>query len=305
MGPNSAISIPKPGLFSFEECLWFLNRNYDECLHHINGSSITKALFLDGECLVFTLSDEGKNISVKIETPDPSPRAPEKLKAFIIDWLDMERNVSPFYRLLKAHPALDYMTRDFAGLRLISIADLHETLCWCIIGQQINLGFAYKLKRRLVEGFGEFAEINGTRYWIFPRPEVLASLSVEQLKQLQFSRQKAEYIIHISKQFCEGNISKEKLFALPTTEERRKSLTAIRGVGIWTANYALMKTLKDLNCIPHGDIGLLNALSNHELIKDRKDSKAIEKLFSKFRGWESYLVFYLWRSLAVPAFQSK
>jgi DNA-3-methyladenine glycosylase II len=305
MSQNQAISIPKPGLFSFEECLWFLNRNYDECLHQINGNSITKAVTLDGEALVFTMSAEGKNISVKIETPNASSGIQSKLKAFIIDWLDMERNVAPFYRLLKAHPALHYMTKDFAGLRLIGIADLHEALCWCIIGQQINLGFAYKLKRSLVERFGEFTEVNDTKYWIFPQPGVLANLSIEQLKQLQFSRQKAEYIIHISQQFCEGNISKEKLFALPTTEERRKSLTAIRGVGIWTANYALMKTLKDLNCIPHGDIGLLNALSNHELIKDRKDTKAIEKLFQKFRGWESYLVFYLWRSLAIPSFQSK
>ncbi|MNH27377.1 hypothetical protein D3C79_874840 [compost metagenome] len=59
-----------------------------------------------------------------------------------------------------------------------------------------------------------------------------------------------------------------------------------------------MKTLKEYTCIPHGDIGLLNALANHQIITDRKDIAAINRFFEDFKGWESYLTFYLWRSLA-------
>jgi 3-methyladenine DNA glycosylase/8-oxoguanine DNA glycosylase len=84
-------------------------------------------------------------------------------------------------------------------------------------------------------------------------------------------------------------------------DEQVKLLTAIRGIGVWTANYALMKTLKQLQAIPYGDVGLLNALLNHGLIKDKKDTAGIEQLFRRFKGWESYLVFYLWRSLAMAS----
>ena len=67
---------------------------------------------------------------------------------------------------------------------------------------------------------------------------------------------------------------------------------------MWTANYALMKSLKQMQAIPYGDVGLLNALLNHQLIDDKKDLTRMAPLFKKFKGWESYLVFYLWRSLS-------
>ena len=76
-------------------------------------------------------------------------------------------------------------------------------------------------------------------------------------------------------------------------------LLAQKGIGEWTANYALMKSLRDPQCIPHGDIGLLNALANHNIISDRNELDKIATLFKTFPGWESYLVFYLWRSLTV------
>jgi hypothetical protein len=51
---------------------------------------------------------------------------------------------------------------------------------------------------------------------------------------------------------------------------------------------------------------LLNALINHKLIKDKTNLPAIVKLFKPFRGWESYLVLYFWRSLSVnPALQGE
>jgi DNA-3-methyladenine glycosylase II len=98
--------------------------------------------------------------------------------------------------------------------------------------------------------------------------------------------------------FAEGSISQQMVQQCATYEAQVALLTAIRGIGIWTANYALMKTLKQLQAIPYGDVGLLNALLDHQLIKDKKDTAGIDKLFKRFKGWESYLVFYLWRSLS-------
>ena len=299
------VLLSKPDLFSFKECLWFLDRNYDECLHKINSGSITKAIHLNGAPCVFTLVEDEKNILATMEHGSASSENVDALRRYAIEWMDMEKNIRPFYRLLKQDKKLNYMVKKFAGLRLIGIADLYETLCWCIIGQQINLSFAYKIKRRLVETYGRRINTLRGEYLLFPEPETIAGINEEKLKELQFSRQKANYIIHISKAFCEERISREKLSALKTTEERRELLTSLKGIGEWTANYALMKTLKDPDSVPYSDVGLLNALSNHELIRDRSDRKNMEKLFGKFEGWKSYLVFYLWRSLASPSFQTK
>lgn len=290
--------IRKPDLFSFEECLWFLNRNYDDCLHHIESGKLSKAICINGENIAFTLQADEQHLLVQL-THGGQDKLPEPaLIQYITEWFDLERDITPFYTLLQKNRTLGYMSKDYAGFRLISIHDLYEALCWSIIGQQINLNFAYTLKRRLVEQYGQRLDVNGQALYIFPRPEVLQYATVADLRKQQFSERKAEYLLLISKMFAEGSISQEMVRQCASYEAQVALLTAIRGIGVWTANYALMKTLKQLQAIPYGDVGLLNALLNHELIKDKKDTAGIDKLFKRFKGWESYLVFYLWRSLA-------
>lgn len=299
MHSNSVILVPLPALFSFQECIWFLNRNYDDCLHVIEGDVIFKAIEIDGHALLFSVKESGNFLEVDIIVGEAGREEKDYLIAYIREWFDMERNIQPFYDLLGSDDRLAYMPEEYRGLRLIGISNLFEAICWCIIGQQINLSFAYKVKRRLVERYGSQIDYRGKSYYIFPTAEVLASVSVEDLKAMQFSEKKAEYTIGIARAFLEGSLDKEKIASLPNLAARKKALTDHKGIGVWTANYALMKSLKEPECIPHGDIGLLNALSHHNIISDRKEQQKIDALFSTFAGWESYLVFYLWRSLAV------
>lgn len=333
----NTVLIPKPALFSFDECCWFLNRNYDDCLHHIEPGKLSKAICINDLVVVFSVQEDEQYLVVKIlqsepvvhgsseivnksakpvnESTKPANRSARRVNSndgltnsdallshqltlFVTDWFDLDRDLQPFYRLLQKNKALGYMADDYKGFRLISIHDLFEALCWSIIGQQINLTFAYSLKRRLVEQYGKAITADGKTFHLFPRPEVLQSLTVAELRPLQFSERKAEYLIHLAQLFAAGSMSMDHLRSFNSYEEQVAQLTAIRGIGVWTANYALMKSLKQMQAIPHGDVGLLNALSSHQLIKDRKDLAAINKLFKGFKGWESYLVFYLWRSLS-------
>jgi DNA-3-methyladenine glycosylase II len=220
------------------------------------------------------------------------------IQKFVSAWFDLDTDLTPFYRLLSSNPSLAYMPENYAGLRFVGMPDLFESLAWCIIGQQINLNFAYKIKRRLVENYGGFVEYENERYWIFPAPEKIKTLPIAEFRALQFSNKKAEYLIDVADAFVRNILNKEILSALPDFASRKKMLTAIRGIGIWTANYVLMKSLKEPSCIPYGDAGLLNALIKHEIIKLKTDSQSIDEFFSVFSGWESYLVFYLWRTLS-------
>lgn len=299
MNTDQQILVPIPALFSFQECLWFLNRNYDDCLHVISDNTIYKALEIDGEMVLTSIRESGPFLEISILKGNVSPESKNYLVGYVTEWFDMQRSIQPFYHLLSVDGRLAYMVHDFKGLRLIGIDNLFEAICWCIIGQQINLSFAYKVKRRLVERFGGKIEHDGQHYFVFPTAEVLALATMGELKTMQFSEKKAEYMIGIAKAFASGALSKSAIEALPDFTSRKKALTDHKGIGVWTANYALMKSLKEPEGIPHGDIGLLNALSNHNIIQDRSETSKIEALFSAFKGWESYLVFYLWRSLAV------
>jgi len=299
------IQIVKPAIFSFRECLWFLDRGYDDCLFRISDGTVTKLIQLGTEPVLFRIREAGDHLQVEILKGKLSEEQVPQLRDYIIEWFDMHQDLGPFYTLLQKDKMLQYMPKDFEGLRLISIADLFEALCWSIIGQQINLTFAYKLKRRLVEAYGTAIEHDGHVYHLFPSPHILASLSVEDLRPMQYSQSKAKYLIGIAQAFASNQLNKEMLLALPDFHSKQQALTAHKGIGIWTANYALMKTLRLAEAIPYGDVGLLKALETHNIIKERTESEKLNRFFKKYKGWETYLVFYLWRSLAAPAFHKK
>lgn len=294
------ITIHQPQNFSFKECLWFLDRNYDDCLYKVTDTSVIKPLLIDDQKVILELTENGEGMAVELLYNESGGNHTETITAYIHDWLDLERDLSGFYQLLQQHHAFSYMPEEFAGLRLIGIPDVFEAICWCIIGQQINLTFAYKLKRRMVERYGEAIELDGQVHHFFPKPDVLAEATMEDLKALQFSRQKADYVIHVAKLISTGEFSKQELQALPDRAAQLKRLISVRGIGEWTANYVLMKTLKDMNCITIGDTGLNSALDAHGLVKDKKDKDKVRAFFDAFEGWKSYLVIYLWRSLTSP-----
>jgi DNA-3-methyladenine glycosylase II len=286
------IQIPKPPLFSFDECLWFLDRRYDDCLHSIEGRKLRKAIVFS-EPVLLQISDSDTHLIVDVLEGQVSQN---EAIDYINNWFDLDRNLAEFYQLLQQDEALAHMVSDFAGLRLIAIPDLFEALCWSIIGQQINLTFAYALKRRLVEHFGQKITYQNIDYWLFPKPEVLTSLQVSDLQPFQFSVRKAEYLIGVAQLFANGSLSKTELSQFSTPDIIKK-LTDIRGIGLWTANYALMKSLKRLECIPYGDVGLNNALVKLKGFPKNPSREQIDQYFSLYKGWESYLTFYVWRSL--------
>ena len=287
--------IPIPKNFSFRECLWFLDRNYDDCLHEVRPNAVRKAIFIDNELTLIDISEIDNQLIINVLMGNNHEK---EIIEFVKEWFDYDRDLTIFYKLLRQDNDLKYMATDYYGLRLMGIPDLFEALCWSIIGQKINLTFAYKLKRRFTEVYGTKLTYESVDYYVFPKPEIVANIKVEDLLPLQFSNRKAEYLIEIAKQFVSGNISKE-ILSTHTTDEAIRLLVKVRGIGEWTANYALMKSLKRLECVTYGDVGLYNALHNLKGFDKRPNRETLNSFFENFKGWEAYTVFYLWRSLAV------
>ena len=287
--------IPTPPNFSFQECLWFLDRNYDDCLHKVRPDTVRKALLINNELTLIDISEIDNQLVINVLMGNNYEK---EIIEFVKEWFDYDRDLTNFYKLLRQDNDLKYMETDYYGLRLLGIPDLFEALCWSIIGQQINLTFAYKLKRKFTEVYGTKLTYDNSDYYVFPKPEIVANIKVEELLPLQFSNRKAEYLIEIAKQFVSGNISKEILSA-HSTDEAIRLLVGVRGIGEWTANYALMKSLKRLECVTYGDVGLYNALHHLKGFDKRPSRETLHSFFDNFKAWEAYTVFYLWRSLAV------
>lgn len=294
---TTTVNIPYSNLFSWTECLWYLNRGFDDCMYQISGDRLGRAFDVEGEKILVEISHAGDTLILNWLTGAPSQKATGYVRNFVAVWFDLDTDLTPFYTLLAGHEIVAGMHIHYHGLRLVAMPDLFEALVWGIIGQQINLTFAYKLKRRLVERYGTTLIFEGRTYYIFPSPEVLKNAVAADLRELQLSNSKAAYLINIAQNFAGGHLSREILLNLPDFASRQKYLTAIKGIGTWTANYVLMKNLGERSCIPYGDAGLLNALVGLNLIVNKEDKAGLDAFFEAFKGWEAYMVFYLWRSL--------
>lgn len=294
------LTLALPDEFNYQHCLQFLKRSPKELLHTLDGNTVYKAIQIETEIILFSVREEQDALVIDFINTKPTALQREKTKQFVTEWFDLETDLKPFYRLARKDELLKPLLKKYSGYRIVGQPDLFESLVWAVLGQQINLGFAYTLKQRFVETFGDAVQWNGNAYHLFPSAEKVADLTDDDLLPLQFSRQKSKYTVGIAQAFAEGSISKHQLMGLSLTEAKEKLMT-IKGIGNWTANYALMKTFRYPDAFPLEDAGLHNALKN-QLSLDKKPSvDRVKKIFKKYAGWEAYATLYLWKSLELTS----
>nr|WP_275677678.1 DNA-3-methyladenine glycosylase [Neobacillus drentensis] len=295
---NCEFVIDLPNDFDMDANLGYLGRSTNECMFEIEYGTITRVISTGSKYRLIQIHANQQNQLI-VQFIDSSPVEPaqqEEVIRFIREWFDLDRDLSPFYEMAKEDTLLEKPLQSFYGLRLIGVPDLFEALCWGILGQQINLTFAYRLKKQFVEKFGDSIEWNGKKYWTFPTYSQIAQLSPADLAEIKMTVKKSEYIIGIAQLMNNGELSKEKLLAMDFNEAE-KSLIKIRGIGPWTANYVLMRCLRFPTAFPIDDVGLHNAI---KFLKgyDKKPTKAeLKELSLKWSDWQAYATFYLWRVL--------
>ena len=291
-----SVKISVPADFRFEYCLQFLQRSPKEVLHRIEGNAVTKLLRMGNEKILVTIERWEGGLVLDFGDQHPSKDTVELVVEYVREWFDLDTNLDPFYKIARKDNLLRAVVRKYRGHRIMSHPDLFESLVWAVLGQQINLAFAYTLKQRFVETFGERVEFGNKIFFLFPEAARVAVLTEPDLLPLQFSRQKARYTINIARAFVTGDISKEKLRGLPL-EEAKEILMKIKGIGNWTANYALMRSYRYPNAFPLEDAGLHNAIRNLLGMKQKPNLKKVKSIFRKYKGFEAYATVYFWKTL--------
>lgn len=290
--------LPATHPFRWSECMAYLTRSADECLFHIEDDKVYRLVRVAASSAWIEVAGREDGVMVRIlAVSSPIPDLETSIAAFVREWLDLDTNLHPFYRQMDGCPVMRPLVRAYEGLRLVGVPDLFEALCWAIMGQQINLAFAYTLKRRFVTSFGESHAFGGRVYSLFPTPSRIATLTVEDLLALQCTRMKSEYIIDVAKRMTDGTLSKSALLGLGDFREAERQLISIRGIGPWTANYVLMRCLRDKSAFPIADVGLQNAVKARLELAEKPTIEELKSLATAWIGWEAYATFYLWRSL--------
>lgn len=226
---------------------------------------------------------------------------------FIIKGHSEENKLQALQRLKKVfhwHEPLEAVSQHFQesdlrdifeehrGTAIVLDFDYYSCLVKCIIHQQLNLAFAHTLTERFVKTFGY--QMDGA--WFYPTPETAAQLQVEQLRAIQFSGRKAEYVIGLSQQIAHGHLDVDQLDKL-SDQEIMDTLIKIRGIGRWTAENFLLFGLGRPNLFPKADIGIQNALKQLYGLPQKPTQEEMEAYSTKWAPYLSYASLYLWRSI--------
>ncbi len=284
------------GPFNFEVMYDFMVQT-DDCLYKTADKKVRRAEVFDGKRVLFELSGSGEPDSIRLEILYNEGVAEQVILAYVRDWFDLDYDLELFYEFARGDARLQEVSQKLRGFRMLAYVNITDVLVWSIIGQQINMKFAYVLKERLVKHFNHFVEYGGEKYWIMPSAEELLTLSVEKMREMQISHRKAEYILNCAEGVRDGVLSKAYLQSFASYEEAKVHLTKVRGIGPWSANVVLMRTIKFRRAVPIGDAGLRNAFKITDRLEEKPNREYMEQIISEWGAFGTYATIYMWRIL--------
>jgi len=181
------------------------------------------------------------------------------------------------------------------GLKPMRVPDLWTTLIRSVSAQQISVAAARAIREKLARRFGTVIRVAGEDVSVVPAPEALVDMTAADFKAVGFSERKGEYVRGLAEAFLDGTIDPDRIEAMPP-EEMIKTLSALRGIGVWTAECTGIFCLEHRDLLPADDLGVQKSIT--ELYRLKADPKPKEVLEiakkKKWEGWRTYVSVYLW-----------
>ncbi len=163
----------------------------------------------------------------------------------------------------------------------VIIPDLFPALIFAVIGQQISLKAARTIWMRMQERF------------TYITPEVIASLTIDEIQQCGMQTTKARYIKGIAETIAKGEFDLQSLYDLPDKEVITK-LSTLNGIGVWTAEMLLLNSMERPDIISYGDIAIRRGIMKlYGLTEFRKEHFMEYK--NRYSPYGSVASIYLWR----------
>jgi DNA-3-methyladenine glycosylase II len=198
--------------------------------------------------------------------------------------LGAEFDLDPFYAFAEEEQVLARLLPRLRGLRPPIAVEPFETLVTSITAQQVSLFSAFAVRNRLIERFGEAAKVA----YAFPARERLALAKPAELAELGFSRRKAEYVVGIARSGVDLHA-----LAVQPDDEVRAALTALTGIGEWTADWFLARHLARPRAWPAGDLGLRKAVSAFYGAGRELTTQEVRAIGERFDPFQNLTAHYL------------
>ncbi|MEB2624067.1 DNA-3-methyladenine glycosylase family protein [Pseudomonas sp. YuFO8] len=227
------------------------------------------------------------SLELTLDFPDAS--AIPEIVARLRRMFDLDADFITMQRHLALDPLLAGLIAHHPGLRVPGTWDGLELAIRAVLGQQITVGAAIKLAGKLVAQYGApLTSAHGSLTHVFPEATVLAAAD---LATLGMPKSRGRTLSGVAQALLD-----DPLLFEPGRQGGVKRVLALYGVGDWTAQYIALRQLREMDGLPNGDVGLINALAALE-----GGAVTARDLLARAEGWRPYRGYaaqLLWTSLS-------
>jgi DNA-3-methyladenine glycosylase II len=190
------------------------------------------------------------------------------------------------YHFRRHDPRLHGVIRLIGPYRLKPSRDRFGMLVRSIISQQISIRAAMAIRGRLETLLGPSGM----------KPGPIAALSIDQLRSVGLSPQKASYLHDLAAKAQDGTVKLNRISRL-SDEQIIEELIAVKGIGRWTAQMFLIFALAREDVFPIDDFGVRSAISRIYAYKQPPDRKQLLAIGQRWSPYASIASWYCWRFL--------
>jgi AraC family transcriptional regulator of adaptative response / DNA-3-methyladenine glycosylase II len=286
------LRLPYRTPFDWDAMLLFFAARATPGVESVAGDIYRRTICIDGEHGVVEVRPGTHGGSLAMTLHGVRTNALFEVIQRMRELFDLDAPVAEIGAVLGGDKKLRAELRKHPGVRVPGAWDGFELTVRAILGQQVSVKAATTLAGRIAARYGEPVQLAGTDdpalSRVFPAPN---RLRLARLNNLGLVRSRAETIRRVAAAAAAGDL---RFDTAQDPETFCASLTSIKGVGDWTAQYVAMRVLKYPDAFPATDLGLLKALMHPE----RTTPAVMRQCAEAWRPWRAYAAMLMWNSLA-------
>lgn len=289
-------SFALPTAFRPGDILAFHRRDPAEIAERVSATALQKGLRWNDAPACLSIRFQSGQVDAELAIDGVAPADDQaRFAAMVRRILGLDQRVEAFEEGLLDHPEVGALIANQRGLRVPLAATPYEALSWAIIGQQISVGAAVSIRRRLILATGAR---HSDGLLCYPQAGEIAELDTETLRGLGFSASKAATLLTVSRLIADQVLPLDAwLLTLPVDEIQQRLLT-VRGIGPWTVSYTLLRGFGWLDGSLHGDVAVRRAMQALFGTDEKIGEDQAKSWLAEFSPWRALLAAHLWRLLA-------
>lgn len=280
-----------PADYRAADLLAFHARDAQALAERVTASGLDKGILWRGQPACLSLAFAGGQVCAVLQLDGQAGDDLPSLRALVEHMLGLTQPVTAFESALGDHPLLGRLIAANRGLRVPQSASPFEALSWAISGQQISLQVAIALRRRLIQLAGRR---HSSGLLCYPDAAAVARLDADALGRAGFSRAKAQTLLLLAREVAEGRLPLDQWVQDEPAEAIGRRLLALKGIGPWTVDYALLRGFARLDGSLHGDAAVRRQLQRLLGAEERLEQAFVRDWLAPFAPWRALVAAHLW-----------